>query len=124
VFGSTDVTGPPPHNWRVEWESEGGAVSEAEAVHAEAEVFDRPGAMRLELAWFKPWEQYPLWMMWWYAQQAALAQPAQPVKPAAQPVPSVQTEPVPVFKHMTPLPPGGSGGSGGSGWSTKGSSFH
>ena len=50
VFGSTDVTGPPPHNWRVEWESEGGAVSEAEAVHAEAEVFDRPGAMKLELA--------------------------------------------------------------------------
>ena len=49
VFGSTDVTGPPPHNWRVEWESEGGVVSEAEAVHAEAEVFDRPGAMRLEL---------------------------------------------------------------------------
>jgi hypothetical protein len=49
VFGSTDITGPPPHNWRVEWESEGGAVSEAEAVHAEAAVFDRPGAMRLEL---------------------------------------------------------------------------
>ena len=49
VFGSTDVTGPPPHNWRVEWESEGGAVSDTEAVHAEAEVFDRPGAMRLEL---------------------------------------------------------------------------
>ncbi len=49
VFGSTDITGPPPHNWRVEWESEGGAVSEAEAVHAEAEVFDRPGAMKLEL---------------------------------------------------------------------------
>jgi hypothetical protein len=50
VFGSTDITGPPPHNWRVEWESELGAVSAAEAVHAEAEVFDRPGAMRLELA--------------------------------------------------------------------------
>jgi hypothetical protein len=47
---STDVTGPPPHNWRVEWESEGGAVSDTEAVHAEAAVFDRPGAMRLELA--------------------------------------------------------------------------
>jgi hypothetical protein len=51
VFGSTDVTGPAAaQNWRVEWESEGGAVSEAEAVHAEAEVFDRPGAMALELA--------------------------------------------------------------------------
>jgi hypothetical protein len=51
VFGSTDVTGPAAaQNWRVEWESEGGAVSDTEAVHAEAEVFDRPGAMRLELA--------------------------------------------------------------------------
>ncbi len=50
VFGSTDVTGPAAaQNWRVEWESEGGAVSDTEAVHAEAEVFDRPGAMRLEL---------------------------------------------------------------------------
>jgi hypothetical protein len=50
VFGSTDVTGPAAaQNWRVEWESEGGAVSDTEAVHAEAEVFDRPGAMKLEL---------------------------------------------------------------------------
>jgi hypothetical protein len=56
VFGSTDVTGPAAaQNWRVEWESEGGAVSEAEAMHAEAEVFDRPGAMRLELADWTAW---------------------------------------------------------------------
>ena len=48
VYGSTDVTGPST-NWEVEWESEGGAVSAAEKKHAETEVFERPGGMKLEL---------------------------------------------------------------------------
>ena len=52
VFGSTDVTGPPPkNNWLVEWESEGNSVSAAEAAHAETEVFVNPGGMKLELWW-------------------------------------------------------------------------
>ena len=33
----------------MEWESEDGAVSAAERKHAETEVFERPGEMRLEL---------------------------------------------------------------------------
>ncbi len=53
VYGSDDVTGPPPrNNWLVEWESEGNAVSPSEASHAETEVFERPGGMRLELGAF------------------------------------------------------------------------
>ena len=50
VYGSTDVTGPPPHNWLVEWESEGRAVDARAATHAEREVFVEPGSMRLTLA--------------------------------------------------------------------------
>jgi hypothetical protein len=50
VYGSDDVTGPPPrNNWLVEWASEGNAVSPSEAAHAETDVFERPGRMTLEL---------------------------------------------------------------------------
>ena len=48
VFGSTDATGPKT-NWEVEWESEDGDVSPLEKTHAEQEVFERPGEMKLEL---------------------------------------------------------------------------
>jgi hypothetical protein len=55
VFGSTDVTGPPPrNNWLVEWESEDNTVSPAEAAHAETEVFERPGEMKLVLRFTVP----------------------------------------------------------------------
>ena len=49
VYGSTDVTGPPPYNWRVEWESENGNVEPHDETHAEDDVFVRPGEMKLEL---------------------------------------------------------------------------
>ncbi len=42
------MTGPKS-NWLVEWESEGNSVSAAEADHAEREVFENPGGMKLEL---------------------------------------------------------------------------
>ncbi len=54
VYGSTDVTGPNT-NWRVEWESESGMLTPEDVSHAETNVFDRPGQMKLELPWPPTW---------------------------------------------------------------------
>jgi hypothetical protein len=49
VFGSTDITGPAAaQNWRVEWESDEGEVTEKEANHAQTNLFD-PLPEKLEL---------------------------------------------------------------------------